>query len=595
MGDDDGDGDDDDDGDGYVNQRRRPVYDPDEERHLRAYLQYKAQRQGGKVLRAAQGVGEQVADGVAGVASAVTGNGNAKDKNGPAPASPGPTSTHSKDGDSSHHTTIAGGVASLFRLIGTIARLSWLSAKLAVRYTIHAATAAWNTASYAIRVAWSIFLSVWATIKYVIRQTLRPVRVAAAPIIYIYLGTKLVFWDIPMHYAKAFLRETYPLYVFTGAALSLGTLIGVGSAVALWLGAHVFNGSSPFESSLTKWGTNEVMEWRRPSKPSAQREETIRESLNRADLPDYLRGLGSDWRPMGKSQLRSSMSGRTSAALSSNAKGKRRAKASDKTFSKSHPATTILSDAPSVIISPEEDEDLIQPRGSGSTADNHFDDYFSVPVPSSSTHRQSSAMAGHHNPLSYPRSLPGSNTSSASATPSPTLYRSSLVSGGTDLSARNSKSYPPMNTSASSPSDNTLAASSSSSGMLGPIGATGRRSRRRHGRGGEREEDEIAASTGIGGGGGHDPAGSLRHRGGGYGTANSLLQPYPSSQSSPLLLPELHIASPAAGGFSSHQLHTIAAGGSDIASSASPATSPSESSSRTSDTSSSPDRAASTP
>ena len=54
-------------------------------------------------------------------------------------------------------------------------------------------------------------MAVWASGRYVVRQTLRPVRVVMAPVVYIWLGVRFVLWDVPSYYVKGVLREVYPL------------------------------------------------------------------------------------------------------------------------------------------------------------------------------------------------------------------------------------------------------------------------------------------------------------------------------------------------------------------------------------------------
>lgn len=336
----------------------------DEERHLRAYLRYKAQSQGRKAYQAAKIVGEKVKDGVSEMLP--TGQDNASaSSSGSSAASSSSAKSSSPSPSASHPNSIAQAVSSLFRLAVTIARLTWLSIKFAFRYAIHAVRVGWNSICYAARVIWSIFLTIWASMKYLTRQVLRPIRVAAAPIIYIYLGTKWVFWDVPTSHLTVFLRETYPLYVFTGAGLALGTLIGIGSAIALWVGAHLFNGGSSFESSLTKWGSNEVLEWQR--RPPPRNHETVRESLERTDIPDYLRGLGSEWRPLPRDELkrRKSAAGALPSATAKS-RSKRRAR--------------VPADARSSLLvkSPEEDFTL---RTGSAPGGSPIEDYFSVSPP----------------------------------------------------------------------------------------------------------------------------------------------------------------------------------------------------------------------
>lgn len=308
---------------------------------------------------------------------------------------------------------------------------------------------------------------------------------------------------------------------------------------------------------MSKWGSNEVLEWgRRGSAMGPAKMTTVRESLERTDLPDYLRGLGAEWRPLPRDELqrRKSAGGVSPSGIRKTKKSKGKDKATT--------TTTKKVPMPPIVKSPEAEDDLhlhsqVLPG----------EDYFSVPP----NPRRSSGPRNHQQYYSqsqmlHPRSLP---TSTAS-TPSPTLFRSSSTE---PLGARGNSTYPPLSapsSAASSPewrlsglgSNNTPERSVSGGGnMQGPIGATGRKSRRRHQ---HREEEEEGGGSSTSTSVTPSPSSSLdppaiRHRF--YHYAN---RPPPPSLSQSLLLAD----HPAAGGFSSHQLHTIAAGGSDVASSA---------------------------
>lgn len=249
--------------------------DDSEERHIRAYLRYKTRNQGKEVIQTAKQAGQA---GQAVLNDTIT--------------------DHAPSGHSVNRA-----IVSLFKLIPTTLRLIWLSAKLASRYALYAIRLGWSTSKSITHFIYSTFLSILSTTKYVTLQLLRPVRVVAAPIIYIYLGAKLVLVDTPLYYTKAFLRETYPIYVFTGAALSLGTLIGIACSIVLWVGHHVFSNGSEFEHVVMSWQSGPPTAQRKKKDKGKSPKRHISPDRDREDRPDYLSGLGKSWKPLPRSEL----------------------------------------------------------------------------------------------------------------------------------------------------------------------------------------------------------------------------------------------------------------------------------------------------
>ncbi|CAO1639250.1 unnamed protein product [Sympodiomycopsis kandeliae] len=245
----------------------------EEERQIRAYLRYKTRKEGKKVLQTAKQAGQ-------------AGQAIVNDTRSTAP------SRHS----------VNQAIVSLLKLIPTTVRFGWLSVKLGSRYGLHLVRLTWSTLVYVSSLTWTTAQTVWSTTIYITHQILRPLRVIFAPVIYIYLGAKLVLLDVPLHYSRMFLRETYPIYVFTGAALSLGTLIGVACSLVLWIGQHVFSNSSELE--------HVVMSWQGGGKPTSQQTKKGKARVTTDDkdgdghLPDYLVGLGKQWKPLAKQQLK---------------------------------------------------------------------------------------------------------------------------------------------------------------------------------------------------------------------------------------------------------------------------------------------------
>lgn len=78
-------------------------------------------------------------------------------------------------------------------------------------YVWHAIRLSLRSLAYGLRICGQAFLSVWAGSKYLLGQILRPIRVLLAPVIYIWLGVKWTFWDVPSYYIFMVLREVYPL------------------------------------------------------------------------------------------------------------------------------------------------------------------------------------------------------------------------------------------------------------------------------------------------------------------------------------------------------------------------------------------------
>ncbi|PWN24984.1 hypothetical protein BDZ90DRAFT_90945 [Jaminaea rosea] len=218
---------------------------------------------------------------------------------------------------------LLGAVATVYHLVASSLAHAWRFVSFFTRYVKHALLLAWRSARYAFTIIGRAILSIWASGRYVTRQVLRPIRIIFAPIIYIWLGLRFIIWDLPSFYLFAVLREVYPLYVFCGAALALGTAIGIGCAIALWVGSLVTRGNSPLESHLDSWRGNEtgrllkkrkgtlgafdfereneavVRQWGERERRRAKREERERrkrrEGKQRAADPPLRRGPADRW------------------------------------------------------------------------------------------------------------------------------------------------------------------------------------------------------------------------------------------------------------------------------------------------------------
>ncbi|PWN18594.1 hypothetical protein BCV69DRAFT_301074 [Microstroma glucosiphilum] len=161
--------------------------------------------------------------------------------------------------DDSHHS-LMDGIKALWSTFAACFGFIWYSVRLCTRYTSLFTRFIWSALRFSLRHVGRAFLLVWATGKYAVRQVLRPLRVVGAPVVYLFLGVKWTFWDWPSYYVFRTMREVYPLYVFLGAALALGTAIGLSSSVVLYLGSFLFNTRSPLESHLSSWQKSEISE-----------------------------------------------------------------------------------------------------------------------------------------------------------------------------------------------------------------------------------------------------------------------------------------------------------------------------------------------
>lgn len=256
------------------------------------------------------------------------------------------SASDAQDGDAGHRS-LGEGIKALFSFGFSTAKAVGYTIALMSRYAAHLALIALRATRYIFHQIFKAFLFSWSSLRWATRETLRPVSVISAPLIYLFLGIKWTFWDFPTYYLFYVLREVYPLYVFCGAALALGTAIGLASAVVLYVGSMVFSTKSPLETHFSQWGEKEagrvraiaspieeplsssVRRGRKKGSSKRRRNEqsVLEKSMNNEQaryaaslsaqqksqsesegedgdgeetVPDYLRGLGTQWRPLPK-------------------------------------------------------------------------------------------------------------------------------------------------------------------------------------------------------------------------------------------------------------------------------------------------------
>ncbi|PWN99444.1 hypothetical protein FA09DRAFT_324921 [Tilletiopsis washingtonensis] len=83
------------------------------------------------------------------------------------------------------------------------------------------------------------------------RAVWRPLRTFAAPLVFLIQGFTFLFVATPYWAVQVVVRELYPVYIFLGAALALGTSIGLGAAATLYIGSFFFSDSAPLEQDLS--------------------------------------------------------------------------------------------------------------------------------------------------------------------------------------------------------------------------------------------------------------------------------------------------------------------------------------------------------
>lgn len=159
----------------------------------------------------------------------------------------------------------------------------------------------WTPMTYvAGAVSWSAHTS-WQTTTWAgERAFVGPARTVTAPFVYLIEGLLFIFVWIPARVIKVVVRELYPVYVFLGAALAVGTAMGIAAAVILYVGSFVFGDQSKLESSLYERGERlprEMEQYVADSYRTAEKrgngrktkrqgsiiEEAIRESLQREE------------------------------------------------------------------------------------------------------------------------------------------------------------------------------------------------------------------------------------------------------------------------------------------------------------------------
>ncbi|KDN36493.1 hypothetical protein K437DRAFT_271125 [Tilletiaria anomala UBC 951] len=98
------------------------------------------------------------------------------------------------------------------------------------------------------RVTTSAASSVYAFTKSCVLHSLKPVRLLLlAPVAYLLLGLYYIMLELPLAAFIVVGKELYPLYLFLGAAVTIGITLGTGAGVVLLLGSFVFNDSSAVE------------------------------------------------------------------------------------------------------------------------------------------------------------------------------------------------------------------------------------------------------------------------------------------------------------------------------------------------------------
>lgn len=165
--------------------------------------------------------------------------------------------------------------------------------------------------------SWSAHTS-WQTTTWAgERALIGPARTVTAPFVYLIEGLLFIFVWIPARVIKVIVRELYPVYVFLGAALAVGTAMGIVAAVVLYVGSFVFGDQSKLESSLYERGERLPREmeqyvadsYRTGEKRSNGRktkrngsiiEEAIRESLQREERQ---RANGNSISPAGDEEI----------------------------------------------------------------------------------------------------------------------------------------------------------------------------------------------------------------------------------------------------------------------------------------------------
>lgn len=149
-------------------------------------------------------------------------------------------------------------------------------------------------------VSWSAHTS-WQTTAWAgERAFVGPARTVTAPFVYLIEGLLFIFVWIPARVIKVIVRELYPVYVFLGAALAVGTAMGIAAALVLYVGSFVFGDRSKLENSLYERGERlprEMEQYIADSYRTAEKrgngrktrrsgsiiEEAIRESLQREE------------------------------------------------------------------------------------------------------------------------------------------------------------------------------------------------------------------------------------------------------------------------------------------------------------------------
>ncbi len=95
----------------------------------------------------------------------------------------------------------------------------------------------------------------YSSTRAVFLHSLRPLRIlVVAPIAYLLLGLYHVFVEIPAGILGWLAAEAYPLYLFLGAATTIGLGLGLGAAVVLLCGSFLFKEGSAFEQIFSGGG-----------------------------------------------------------------------------------------------------------------------------------------------------------------------------------------------------------------------------------------------------------------------------------------------------------------------------------------------------
>lgn len=135
----------------------------------------------------------------------------------------------------------------------------------------------------ALRLVLYLLVRSYRTCKWMLMHALRPVRIGLAPVVYLLQGAAQVFILAPARGIQRIARELYPLYVFTGAALAVGTTLGAAAGITMLVGSWIFSSGSISSTSSSSAATRTSNQRKKVDGPSSQRKEQ-RAALRRERL-----------------------------------------------------------------------------------------------------------------------------------------------------------------------------------------------------------------------------------------------------------------------------------------------------------------------